>query len=89
MTTHQSQHKVSALWCRDKNPRRVITKDISSSLIGNALAQSHTPINIFGGFKKASIYPFNPGEVSDRQLAPSKAHNNQLSQVPLQFLQNK
>ena len=72
-----------------KNPGRVITEDILSSLVGNALAQSHTPINIFSGFKKAGIYPFNPGEVSDRQLAPSKAHNNQLSQVPLQFLQNK
>ena len=68
-----------------KNPGRVITEDILSSLVGNALAQSLTPINIFGGFKNAGIYPFNPGEVSDRQLAPSKAHNNQLSQVPLQF----
>ena len=68
-----------------KNPGRVITEDILSFLVGNALAQSHTPINIFSGFKKAGIYPFNPGEVSDRQLAPSKAHNNQLSQVPLQF----
>ena len=48
-----------------KNPGRVITEDILSSLVGNALAQSLTPINIFGGFKKAGIYPFNPGKVSD------------------------
>ena len=25
------------------------------------------------GFKKCGIHPLNPGEVSDRQLAPSKA----------------
>lgn len=35
-----------------KNPGRVITEDILSSLVGSALAQSHTPINIFSGFKK-------------------------------------
>jgi hypothetical protein len=68
-----------------KNPGRVITEDILSSLVGNALGQSHTPINIFSGFKKAGIYPFNPGEVSDRQLAPSKALNNPTAQVPLEY----
>lgn len=56
-----------------KNPGRVITEDILSCLVGDAFVQSHTPLNILGGFKKAGIYPFNPGAVSDRQLAPSKA----------------
>ena len=56
-----------------KNPGCVITEDILASVVGGAFAQSHTPLNILGGFKKAGIYPFNPGEVSDRQLAPSKA----------------
>lgn len=56
-----------------KHPGRVVTEDILSSLIGDAISLSHTPINIFSGFKKAGIYPFNPGEVSDRQLAPAKA----------------
>ena len=56
-----------------KNPGRVITEEILASVVGSAIAQSHTPLNILGGFKKAGIFPFNPGEVSDRQLAPSKA----------------
>ena len=56
-----------------ENPGRVITEDILASVVGSAIAQSHTPLNILGGFKKAGIFPFNPGEVSDRQLAPSKA----------------
>ena len=56
-----------------KNPGCVITEDILASVVGDAFVQSHTPLNILGGFKKAGIYPFNPGEVSDRQLAPSKA----------------
>ena len=33
-----------------------------------ASAQSHTPLNILSGFKKASIYSFNPGE-SERYTA--------------------
>ena len=68
-----------------KNPGQVVTEDILSSLVGKALALSHTPINIFSGFKKTGIYPFNLGEVSDRQLAPSKPLNNSASQVPLTF----
>ena len=56
-----------------KNPGQVITEDVLAALVGKAFAQSHTPLNVLGGFKKAGIYPFNPGEVSDRQLAPSVA----------------
>ena len=62
-----------------KNPGSVITEDILASVVGSAFAQSHTPFNILGSFKKADIYPFNPGEVSDRQLAPSKALKKQTS----------
>ena len=65
-----------------KNPGRVVTEDILAALVGDAFAQSHTPLNILGGFKKAGIYPFNPGEVSDRQLAPSKALMKPTPQVP-------
>ena len=54
-----------------KNPERVVTEDVIAALVSEAMLQSHTPLNILGGFKKAGIYPFNPGEVSDRQLAPS------------------
>ena len=53
-----------------------------TSVVGSAFAQSHTPLNILGGFKEAGIYPFNPGEVSDRQLAPSKALKKQTSPAP-------
>ena len=56
-----------------KNTGQVVTKDVLVALVGEAFVQSHTPLNIFGGFKKTGIYPFNPGEVSDRQLAPSRA----------------
>ena len=53
-----------------------------AALVSDAFAQSHTPLNILGGFKKAGIYPFNPGEVSDRQLAPSKALTKPTPPVP-------
>ena len=56
-----------------KNPGRVVTEDILAALVCDAFAQSHTPLNILGGFKKAGIYPFNLEEVSDQQHAPSKA----------------
>ena len=65
-----------------KNPGRVVTEDVLAALVGEAFAQSHTPLNILGGFKKTGIYPFNPGEVSDRQLAPSMALRKPMPQVP-------
>ena len=40
-----------------KNPGRVITEDILATVVGDAFAQSHTPLNILGGFKKSGIYP--------------------------------
>jgi len=43
-----------------KNPGWV---HILAALVGDAFAQSHTPLNILGSFKKAGIYPFNPEEV--------------------------
>ena len=55
-----------------KNPGCVITEDVLASVVASTIAQLDTPLNLLGGFKKAGIYPFNPGEVSDRQLAPSK-----------------
>ena len=58
-----------------------MTEDVLASLVGSAISQSHTPLNIMGGFKKAGIYPFNPGAVSDRQLAPSKALKNTSSKA--------
>ena len=60
-----------------KFPGRVITEAILASLIGAAFAQSHIPLNILSGFKKCGIYPFNLGEVSDRQIAPSRALRKQ------------
>lgn len=53
-----------------KNPGCSITEDILASVVGDAFAQSHTPLNILGVFKKTGIYP---GEVRDRQLTLSKA----------------
>ena len=47
-----------------------------------SIAMSLAPVIIMGGFKKCGIYPINPSEVSDRQLAPSKAFQ---PQKPSQF----
>ena len=55
------------------NPGRVITTNIIASRAGESWPQSVTLLNIMSGFKKCGIYSVNPGEVSDRQLAPSKA----------------
>ena len=54
------------------NPGRVITPSMIASLVAEAWPQSVTPLNILSGFKKCGIYPINPGEISDRLLAPSK-----------------
>ena len=54
-------------------PGQVITTAAIASLVHDAWYNSFTPLNILSGFKKCSVYPLNPGEVSDRQLAPSKA----------------
>ena len=48
-----------------QNTGRVITDEILATLVGAAFAQSHTPPKYFDGFKKAGIFPFKPGEVSD------------------------
>ena len=54
-------------------PGQVITTAAIASLVHDAWYNSFTPLNILSGFKKCGIHPLNPGEVSDRQLAPSKA----------------
>ena len=55
------------------HPGRVITTDKLASLVAEASPNSFTAVNILSGFKKSGVYPLNPGEVTDRQLAPSKA----------------
>ena len=54
------------------NPGRIVTSDKLASLIADAWPLSLTLLNIMSGFKKTGIYPINPGEVIDRQLAPLK-----------------
>lgn len=56
-----------------KHPGRVITVEKLASLVAEAWPLSMSTVNILSGFRKCGIYPFNPGEVNDRQLAPSKA----------------
>lgn len=65
-----------------KNPGRVITADIIASLVAEAWPQSLTPLNIMSGFRKCGIYPINPGEVSDRQLAHVKTVQPKTSSLP-------
>ena len=56
-----------------KHPGRVITTDVIAALVGELMPVAFTPLNILSGFKKCGIQLLNPGEVSDRSLAPSKA----------------
>ena len=56
-----------------QRPGRVITTDVLASMVAQAYPTSFTPVNVLSGFKKAGVYPFNPSEVDDRQLAPSTA----------------
>ena len=55
------------------NPGRVITSDRLASLVAEAWPHSLTPLNVMSGFKKCGIFPLNPSEITDRQIAPSKA----------------
>ena len=55
------------------HPGRVITSDKLASLVAEAWPHSFTALNIMSGFKKCGIYPINPSEITDRQIAPSKA----------------
>ena len=59
------------------NPGRVITSNELASLVAEAWPQSHTPLNVMSGFKKSGIFPLNPSEVTDRQIAPSKLFQQQ------------
>ena len=62
------------------HPGQVITTAVIASLVADAWPHSLTPLNILSGFKKCGIHPLNPGEVNDRQLAPSKALRAEKSQ---------
>ena len=61
------------------NPGRVTTSNKLASLVAEAWPQSHTPLNVMSGFKKSGIFPLNPSEVTDRQLATSKLFQQQLT----------
>ena len=66
------------------NPGQVITCTVFAPTVAEALMNSLTPLNILSGFKKCGIHPLNPGEVKNRQLAPSKAvHFKQSESTPL------
>ena len=54
------------------NPGRIITTEAIASILSKAWPLSFTPVNIMAGFKKSGAFPLNPGEVTDRHLAPSK-----------------
>ena len=56
-----------------QHPGRVVTNDKIALLVSSAVSSSFTPNNIMGGFRKAGIYPLNPGAIDDKMLCPSKA----------------
>ena len=62
------------------HPGRVITSDKLASLVADVWPLSLTPLNIMSGFKKTGIYPINPSEVTDRQIAPSRPFKQSLSE---------
>ena len=64
-------HAACRRYTREK-PGRVVTVEVLASLVGRAWSQSLTPDNIMSGFRKCGIYPLNPGQIDDRQIAPSK-----------------
>ena len=65
------------------NPGQVVTTDLIALLLAQAWPQSVTPVNAMSGFRKCGIYPLNPGQISDRELAPSRAfvHSSSDSQL--------
>ena len=56
-----------------KHSGRIVTTDVLASLVAEAWPDAFITVNIMASFKKTGVYPLNPGEVTDRQLAPSKA----------------
>lgn len=43
-----------------------------ASLVAEAWPHSFTALNVMSGFKKCGVFPINPSEITDRQIAPSK-----------------
>ena len=66
-----------------QQPGRVVTTDVLASLVGEAWPHSFTSLNILSGVKKCRFQPFNPGEVSDRQLYVSKCPFSNYMNCPL------
>ncbi len=71
------------------NPGRVITNDKLASLVAEAWPHSFTALNIMSGFKKCGVFPINPGEVTDRQVAPSKVFRQQTSEIDRQNMDSE
>ena len=63
-----------------ERPGQVITTNAIASLVHQAWHSSFTAVNILSEFRKCGIHPLNPGEVSDCQVAPSKAVRSQNDQ---------
>lgn len=51
----------------------MITADVLVGLLAQAWPEAVTPVNAMSGIKRCGIYPLNPGEITDYQLAPSRA----------------
>ena len=56
-----------------KHPGRVITNDMIASLVATTWADTFSPNNIMGGFRKTGVFPINPGVIDDKMLSPSLA----------------
>ena len=63
------------------HPGRVITTDKLASLVAECWPNSFTAVNIMSSFKKSGVFPFNPGVVTDRQVAPSKGLRQQTPEI--------
>ena len=60
------------------NPGKVISKINFNSVFRNAWLNAVTPANIYSGFRKVGVYPFNPDvvEVPERNSSQSGSNGN-------------
>ena len=69
----KSNYSMACKQYLSNHPGQVITTDVLALFLAQAWPESVTPINMMSGFRMCGIYPLNPGQISDRQLAPSHA----------------
>lgn len=60
----------------------LLTNDMIASLVATAWANTFSPNNIMGGFRKTGIFPINLGVIDDKMLSPSLAFQQNPKGIP-------